>query len=89
MPVWPAEVTHCIAACRFFPSVHYLSTSKMAIAAIGNLAFALALCMYHLITKVEGCGPVAVAQNVLSRHPPRGSFSLWERGYIPQQVLLK
>ena len=54
VPVWPAKLTDCIAACRFFPSVHYLSTSKMAIAVIGNLAFALALCMYHLITKVGG-----------------------------------
>ena len=54
VPVWPVKLTHCIAACRFFPSVHYLSTSKMAIAVIGNLAFSLALCMYHLITKVRG-----------------------------------
>lgn len=38
--------------CRFFPSVFYLSTSKVAIAVLGNMAFALALTLYNLTTKV-------------------------------------
>lgn len=38
--------------CRFFPSVYYLSTSKVAIAVLGNMAFALALTLYNLTTKV-------------------------------------
>ena len=41
-----------IAMCRFFPSVHYLASSKVAIATFGNLAFATALCLYHLVTRV-------------------------------------
>ena len=39
-------------ASRFFPSVYYLSTSKVAIAVLGNFAFAVALCTYFLLTKV-------------------------------------
>ena len=39
--------------CRFFPSVYYLSTSKVAIAVLGNFAFAVALCTYFLMTKVS------------------------------------
>ena len=39
-------------SCRFFPSVYYLSTSKVAIAVLGNLAFALALALYNVTTKV-------------------------------------
>lgn len=38
--------------CRFFPSVYYLSTSKIAIAVLGNFAFAATLCVYFLLTKV-------------------------------------
>eukprot|EP00879_Flechtneria_rotunda_P028227 GHRR01030317.1.p1 GENE.GHRR01030317.1~~GHRR01030317.1.p1 ORF type:complete len:814 (+),score=384.97 GHRR01030317.1:119-2560(+) len=30
----------------------YLSTSKLAVAAVGNLSFAMALCMYNLVIKV-------------------------------------
>lgn len=30
----------------------YLSTSKLAVAAVGNLSFAVALCMYNLVIKV-------------------------------------
>ena len=39
-------------ACRFFPSVVYLATSKIAVATLGNLAFALALLVYHAVVKV-------------------------------------
>lgn len=38
--------------CRFFPTAVYLSTSKLAVAAVGNLSFAMALCMYNLVIKV-------------------------------------
>lgn len=44
--------TYCLGACRFFPAMHYLSTSKIAIAVTGNFAFAMALCLYHLLTAV-------------------------------------
>ena len=33
--------------------MHYLSTSKIAIAVTGNFAFAMALCLYHLLTAVR------------------------------------
>ena len=39
--------------CRFFPTAVYLSTSKLAVAAVGNLSFAMALCMYNLVIKVN------------------------------------
>ena len=39
--------------CRFFPSVYYMASSKVAIATFGNLAFALALCLYRLVTQVS------------------------------------
>ena len=39
--------------CRFFSAVFYLSSNKIAIAVLGNLAFALALCLYHLVTKAR------------------------------------
>lgn len=38
---------------RFFPAMHYLSNSKVAIAAISNFAFAMVLCIYHLVRKVS------------------------------------
>ena len=38
---------------RFFPALYYLSTSKIAIAVTGNFAFAMALCLYHLLTKAR------------------------------------
>jgi hypothetical protein len=41
---------------RFFPATVYLSTSKLAVAAVGNLSFAVALCMYNVIIKVCVCG---------------------------------
>ncbi|WIA09744.1 hypothetical protein OEZ85_009123 [Tetradesmus obliquus] len=37
---------------QFFPAAMYLSTSKLAVAAVGNLSFAVALCMYNLVIKV-------------------------------------
>ncbi len=33
--------------------MYYLSTSKVAIAVLGNFAFAVALCTYFLMTKVS------------------------------------
>lgn len=38
---------------QFFPSVYYLSTSKVSIAVLGNFAFAVVLCTYFLLTKVN------------------------------------
>lgn len=44
---------NCFATCcRFFPSMVYLSTSKIAIAALSNFAFAMMLCVYNWVTKV-------------------------------------
>ncbi len=50
--------------CRFFPAVYYLSTSKIAIAVLGNLAFAMALTLYNLTTKVGVCGQACHACSV-------------------------
>ena len=33
--------------------MYYLSTSKISIAVLGNFAFAAALCIYFLLTKVR------------------------------------
>lgn len=38
---------------RFYPSMQYLTSSKLAIAVMGNMGFALSLCMYRLLTKVS------------------------------------
>lgn len=51
----PGAICKLNATYRFFPAVFYLSTSKVAIAVLGNLAFAMALTLYNLTTKV-GCG---------------------------------
>jgi hypothetical protein len=45
----------CTLLCRFFPATHYLSTSKVAIAALSNFAFAMMLVLYNRVTKV--CRP--------------------------------
>jgi hypothetical protein len=55
----PFGLNHHLASCRFFPSVYYLSTSKIAIAVLGNFAFAAALCLYFLLTKVRSLVPPA------------------------------
>jgi len=48
-----AVVYHAFATRRdFFPATMYLSTSKLAVAAVGNLSFATALCVYNLVLKV-------------------------------------
>lgn len=49
-----AAVLYHAAATRrhFFPATLYLSTSKLAVAVVGNLSFATALCMYNLVIKV-------------------------------------
>jgi hypothetical protein len=44
------QITH--SPGRFFPATVYLSTSKLAVATVGNLSFAMALCMYNLVIKV-------------------------------------
>ena len=41
----------------FFPATLYLSTSKLAVAVVGNLSFATALCLYNLVIKVP-LGPL-------------------------------
>lgn len=46
--------------CRFFPSVYYMASSKIAIATFGNLAFAIALCLYRLVTRVRLCQKIAL-----------------------------
>ena len=56
---WPLQKRPALAlyirqlACRFFPAVYYMASSKVAIAVVGNLAFAFALCLYHLTTRVS------------------------------------
>ena len=57
---------HALLFCRFFPAVYYLSTSKIAIAVLGNLAFATALTLYNLTTKVSICGQGCHACSVWS-----------------------
>lgn len=48
-----AVLYHAFATRRhFFPAALYLSTSKLAVAAVGNLGFAGALCAYSLVIKV-------------------------------------
>lgn len=48
-----AVIYHAFATRRqFFPTAVYLSTSKLAVAAVGNLSFAMALAMYNLVIKV-------------------------------------
>lgn len=49
-----AVLYHAFATRRhFFPAALYLSTSKLAVAVVGNLGFAAALCMYNLVIKVR------------------------------------
>ncbi len=51
----------------FYPATLQLSTSKLAIAALGNLAFAMALVAYRITIKVPGR-----VVNGLCRGVPRG-----------------
>lgn len=51
--VLAATLSYSLFERRFFPAVYYLSTSKIAIAVLGNLAFAMALTLYNLTTKVK------------------------------------
>lgn len=37
---------------RYFPAVYYLANSKISVALLGNLGFALALLLYRLMIKV-------------------------------------
>eukprot|EP00877_Chromochloris_zofingiensis_P001514 jgi/Chrzof1/11363/Cz05g34030.t1 len=48
----PCSLTRLRFLSSFFPATLYLSTSKLAVAAVGNLTFAAALCMYNIIIKV-------------------------------------
>lgn len=45
--VWHAVLTRE----QFYPAMEYLSTSKISLAVLGNMGFAGALLMYHLVTK--------------------------------------
>ena len=56
-----------ISMCRFFPSVVYLATSKVAVAVLGNLAFALALLTYHGIVKVRARAFAQYSRQSLAR----------------------
>uniref|UniRef100_A0A061R0D6 RING-type E3 ubiquitin transferase n=1 Tax=Tetraselmis sp. GSL018 TaxID=582737 RepID=A0A061R0D6_9CHLO len=48
-----AVVYHAFATReQFYPSMQYLTSSKLAIAVVGNLGFATALCLYRLLTKI-------------------------------------
>lgn len=38
---------------RFFPAVFYMATSKLSMAVMGNMSFAMALLFYRLIVKVR------------------------------------
>lgn len=60
------RVLNIVVVRRFFPSVYYLSTSKVAIAVLGNMAFALALTLYNLTTKV-GCALLTYRQHLSSQ----------------------
>ena len=37
---------------QFYPAMEYLSTSKLAVAVMGNMGFVLSLLVYHLVTRV-------------------------------------
>ncbi|WPT10646.1 ERAD-associated E3 ubiquitin-protein ligase HRD1B [Picochlorum sp. SENEW3] len=45
--VWHAVLTRD----QFYPAMEYLSTSKISLAVLGNMGFAGALLMYHMVTK--------------------------------------
>ena len=45
--VWHAVLTRE----QFYPAMEYLSTSKISLAVLGNMGFAGALLMYHMVTK--------------------------------------
>jgi len=48
-----AVVYHAFATReQFYPSMQYLTSSKLSIAVMGNLAFALSLCMYRLLIQM-------------------------------------
>lgn len=38
---------------RFFPAVFYMATSKLSMAVMGNMSFAMALLVYRIIVKVR------------------------------------
>jgi hypothetical protein len=42
-----------VTLARFYPSMQYLTSSKLSIAVMGNLGFAMALCLYRVLTKVS------------------------------------
>ena len=62
---FPYLHTFTTVAFRFFPSVYYLSTSKVAIAVLGNFAFAVALCTYFLLTKVPSHSCLYMTKHML------------------------
>lgn len=54
--------------------MYYLSTSKIAIAVLGNLAFAMALTLYNLTTKVGFCEKKCHACSVMLVSHRRGFY---------------
>jgi hypothetical protein len=59
----------------------YLSTSKLAVAAVGNLSFAMALAMYNLVIKVSCCSrPLHKLLTHSCNHAP--SQFLWLAGLL-------
>lgn len=64
-----AVIYHAFATRRqFFPATVALSTSKLAVATVGNLSFAMALCMYNLVIKVND-------------HTAHGDTAFWGRNH--------
>lgn len=50
---WGSTVAFPGLACSFYPATLYLSTSKLAVAVVGNLAFATALLVHKLVIKAS------------------------------------
>lgn len=65
----PSNHTHC----RFFPAVFYMATSKLSMAVMGNMSFALTLLVYRIIVKV--CQMKAHAASYHHIHHPTSSSS--------------
>lgn len=83
-PAGHATASPPILARRFFPTVVHLASSKLCVAVMGNMAFALELLVVKGIIRVRcrdrgGCSPAAravrVPQAVISSATPRCSCS--------------
>ncbi len=71
---------HSFTLPRFFPSMVYLSSSKISLAVLGNMGFALALATYKLLLRVRRrhcCSRCLVALCLLQ----------WQLAAAPQLVV--